>query len=159
MSHTTPLASPGLKGRTAGVKASRCNVEDLLRDTNNKRRHERTAFTAQVQVFEIDDSGAVVSSGVDARAFDLSRGGIGLHARRMYYAKARVALLIPRTAEGPRILAGVVRYSRYLDKGLYHIGVEFRALPTTLVFTNWMQARRAEAEGVKKQTLSGSSEL
>jgi hypothetical protein len=134
--------SPSLSSAAAATVCASSNLDDVLSGFRNKRRHDRAPFTAGVQIFEMDDSGTVTSGGVDARAFDLSRSGIGLHARRMYYAKSRVLLCVTLAGGERRALAGIVKYTRYLDRGLYHIGVEFGVLPTSGSLRTWCQQQQ-----------------
>lgn len=119
-------------------------ISDLIQSIKNKRHHTRTEFAAIVHVFELDGLGTVTSTGVETRAFDLSRGGIGLHSRRMYYPGAQLVLRLALPGFLPRILGGVVKYSRYRERGLYHIGIEFAPLPNNQTFRTWLSQQQAE---------------
>jgi hypothetical protein len=114
-------------------------VAGLLETIENKRSFDRNDFVATVQIFELDDSGAVISAGVDTKAFDISRGGMGLHSRRMYYPRTPVVLCVRIPGAKPRVLGGMVMYTRYRDRGVYHIGIEFGKLPTSQIFQNWLR--------------------
>lgn len=107
----------------------------------NKRVHERQHIgLGGATAFEHDTNEAP-KAGLSCEVFDISRSGIGVRCRRMMYAGKGVFVRLAATADGacPAMLYGEVRYSRYAERGLYHIGIKFVPIPHTHVIKVWLE--------------------
>jgi hypothetical protein len=97
----------------------------------SRRVHERQRMNKTVTVTEMD---VLERPGAtwQCRATDLSRGGMGLASKRMAYP-GRGLLIVVRDVpgEGPRLLYGVVRQSRYIPGEGYVLGVQFEQVLDT----------------------------
>jgi len=96
-------------------------------------------LAAKVWIFEMDDSG-MPGSGQPGECMDISRSGLGMRARRMYYLGRKVIVMLNLPNLSPKFMCGTVRTSRYCNGGLYHIGVELCAMPTGKSVAMWMQS-------------------
>lgn len=104
----------------------------------NRRRHDRAEFAVCVLVHELN-SEHVPGKGHPAESVDLSRSGIGVRSKRMYYAGTAVVLIIQLKNE-KRVKCGVVRTSRYSGGGLYQSGIEFTHTPPGARLHAWLDA-------------------
>lgn len=106
------------------LHASDDGLAPLDGEGEDRRLHRRVAFRTRVSVFEVDDAGARTSH-VACETLNLSKSGIGLLARRMFYRGRRMVIRVQLPGGRTRSLFGEVRYSRYADGGRYHVGVRF----------------------------------
>lgn len=104
----------------------------------NRRRHDRRDFAVGVLVHELN-SEHVPGKGHPAESVDLSRSGIGVRSRRMYYTGTAVVLIIKLKSEN-RVKCGVVRTSRYAGGGMYQSGIEFTHTPPGARLHAWLEA-------------------
>lgn len=104
----------------------------------NRRRHDRLDFAARVLVHELN-SEHVPGRSHPAESVDLSRSGIGVRSKRMYYTGTEVVLIIQLKAE-KRVKCGVVRSSRYAGNGMYQSGIEFTHTPPGARLHAWLEA-------------------
>jgi hypothetical protein len=106
------------------------------------RRHERLNFAVKVMLYELA-SDNVPGAPAGGESVDLSRSGIGVRSRRMYYKDRVVLVRIPLRYGGAYFKCGVVRSAVYAADGMYHIGIEFTAMPGGEALAGWMRARQA----------------
>lgn len=105
----------------------------------NKRQHERQHVGLEGAVAFEHAPEEVPLEGIPCEVFDISRSGVGIRSRKMMYAGRRVFVVIPTGEEGaPRILYGDIRYARYAERGLYHVGVKFMPVPTSHGIKDWL---------------------
>jgi hypothetical protein len=103
----------------------------------NRRRHERLEFSARVSIHELS-SDDIPGDPQTAEAFDLSRSGIGLRTKRMFYVGTPVLIHIQlRTQRTYK--RGVVRFSKYTSGGWHLCGVEFTNAPGTERLKGWIR--------------------
>ncbi len=109
------------------------------------RRHERMAFGARIVLYELTTD-FVPGPPAQAEGADLSRSGIGVRSRRMYYTERVVLVRIPLRCGGAYFKCGVVRSSVYAGAGMYHVGIEFREMPPGDGLASWMRARQTSPD-------------
>lgn len=112
---------------------------DLLHSDQNRREHGRTSFGVQLLIHELDEAGNPGEPST-CTGFDISRSGLGIRSRRMFYEGRKVLIQVILPTVRPRYLCGIVKYSRYTYKGTYHIGIEFCPLPQTDGMRTWLRA-------------------
>jgi hypothetical protein len=113
---------------------------------DERRRHGRVPFRTRVSIHEIDDSG-LPGPKIDCDAFDLSQSGLGVMAKRMFYRDKRLLIKLQLSAGKSRVLSGEVRYSRYADRGQYHVGIQFCPIPQSQAVRGWLQQNAPELLG------------
>jgi hypothetical protein len=106
----------------------------------DRRRHDRVGFATKAWIHEVEP-GCLPSEGQTADASDISRSGIGLRCRRMYYVGRLVIVMLHLPSGEVKFMSGLVRSSRYTYAGLYHVGIEFCPMPVGDHMNNWMRAR------------------
>lgn len=112
---------------------------DILMAAENRRQHSRVPFGVRLMVYELDDADHP-SDPCQCHGHDISRSGMGIRTRRMFYTGRRVIVAVNVPKMAPRFLCGIVRYSRYAFSGLYHVGVEFCPMPRSEAIRAWLQA-------------------
>lgn len=115
-----------------------------LAAANNRRGHARLPFGVRVAVHELDDVG-VPGEATVCEGHDISRSGVGLRSRKMFYEGRKVILSLTIPSMQPKYMCGVVKYSRYTYRGLYHVGIQLCALPQTESVRAWMQSHQNRA--------------
>ncbi len=125
-------------GANAAPRAGAATAETL-------RRHERMTFGARVVLYELSTD-FVPGPPAQAEGADLSRSGLGVRSRRMYYTDRVVLVRIPLRCGGAYFKCGVIRSSVYAGSGLYHVGIEFREMPPGDGLASWMRARQTSAD-------------
>lgn len=110
----------------------------------NKRQHERQHLGLEGAVAFEHAVEEAPAEGIPCEVFDISRSGVGIRCRKMMYAGRRVFVIIPTGEDSPpRILYGDIRYARYAERGLYHVGIKFMPVPTSHGIKDWL-AEQAE---------------
>jgi hypothetical protein len=94
------------------------------------RQHTRVPVSLPAQIFELDDQDEF-GEPQSAEIFDLSRGGLGLHCRRLIHARRRLAILLRKADGSAKLLFGIVRNVEYIGSGLHKLGIEFLPVPTS----------------------------
>lgn len=117
------------------------DAAEVLISSDNRRKHERSVFDVRLLVHELDESGSP-GPGCVCDGYDISRSGMGLRSRRLYYKGGKVIVQILLRNQQPRYLCGEVKYSRYRSGGPYHVGIEFCALPDTVAFQAWQREQQ-----------------
>jgi hypothetical protein len=107
----------------------------------NRRRHDRLDFAAQVLVHELNNE-HVPGKGHAAESVNLSRSGIGVRSKLMYYTGTEVVLIIQLKTDR-RVKCGVVRSSRYAGGGMYQSGIEFTQTPPGARLHAWLESHPA----------------
>ncbi len=111
-------------------------------DARNRREHDRIDLNKPVRIHEIGEFDRV-DAGMDGRAVDVSRSGLGISTRKMLHIGRRVIVLMPGPNGAQRALFGDVCFAAYKEGGTYHIGVRLCANPGSAVITQWLHAQRA----------------
>jgi hypothetical protein len=114
-------------------------ARSVLPDPLNMRRHERVVCDKPVRAYEIDESGTV-GPGWEARLTDISRGGMGLTARRMVH-NGRGVFVEWDDPDLGKLYFGIVRQADYREGIGYTIGLQFEEVPNTKHVVRWLHQR------------------
>ena len=93
----------------------------------NKREFDRQSLRAQCTVRYVAPDGKSVLETVGA-THDVSRGGIGIVAKLSLRRQTPVHLSVIGPEGKVTILTGEVKFSKLIERNVYLIGVQFRAL-------------------------------
>jgi hypothetical protein len=109
-------------------------------DGSNKREHDRKAINLSGEMFEHIE-GELPGDAYPCAVVDISRSGVGLHSKKMVHQgrKVFVAIAQPGTPGRFKMLYGEVRYSRYVERGLYHVGVKFCDVSSSSYLVQWVE--------------------
>jgi hypothetical protein len=108
------------------AKAHEADEAWLSRKSVN-RKHARHPFRAEctVRFFPADSD---ESRSMAARTRNLSRGGLGLIARRVFALGEPVEVELTLPERGMVYMAGLVRFCRYAGLGFHEIGLQLKAV-------------------------------
>lgn len=109
--------------------------------SDDRRRHERYVFRADVHVTEFSPDGRALGTWA-CQTIDISRSGMALVSRRMVYAGRSLCVeFVVGEQSSPTIFHGVVRHAGY-QEGVGHIlGIEFTPLPNSHGTHQWLTNR------------------
>lgn len=110
----------------------------------NRRGHARLPFGVRITVHELDETGTP-AEGSQCEGHDISRSGLGVRSRKMYYPGRKVLIAVSVPGIQPKYMCGEVKYSRYTYRGLYHVGIELCPMPQTETIRTWMLTRQHRA--------------
>jgi hypothetical protein len=116
------------------------SFSNLPFEGDDRRRHGRVGFSTRAWVHELQP-GCAPDAGQLADAADLSRSGMGVRSRRMYYVGRTVIVMLMLPTGERKFMCGVVRSSRYTVAGMYHVGIEFCPMPAGEHINEWMRTR------------------
>lgn len=128
----------------AGHSGDPSEIKTDAESSVNRRGHARLPFGVRVTLHELDETGTP-TEGAPCEGHDISRSGMGVRSRRMYYAGRKVIVAVAVPGMQPRYMCGEVKYSRYTYRGLYHVGIELCAMPQTEAVRSWVQVHQHRA--------------